>query len=241
MRKGGRGDFYRWIKLLFGSYARGEETPESDIDIIVFGGDGFKKTDIFAFAENKDLIVINRDNFKVVQYKIDTNNYFYKGKELLPANFGRAYVEYGTVEQLDMEDGKITLTGYIKRYNIWLNKKISVFNAKIKEMKLRDRALKNNAQKENKHFKGKSEVKDIHKDTVVFNLEDIGNFDFLDSTRKFYHGMTNKGPTHTPEPRRMAKCVKCGAVKSRILFSSYNANNPNMGICSECYLKSKKQ
>ena len=51
MRKGGRGDFYRWIKLLFGSYARGEETPESDIDIIVFGGDGFKKTDIFAFAE----------------------------------------------------------------------------------------------------------------------------------------------------------------------------------------------
>ena len=156
--------------------------------ILVFGGDGFKKTDIFAFAENKDLIVINRDNFKVVQYKIDTNNYFYKGKELLPANFGRAYVEYGTVEQLDMEDGKITLTGYIKRYNIWLNKKISVFNAKIKEMKLRDRALKNNAQKENKHFKGKSEVKDIRKDTVVFNLKDIGNFDFLDSTRKFYHG-----------------------------------------------------
>ena len=37
--------------LLFGSYARGEETPESDIDIIVFGGDGFKKTNIFAFAE----------------------------------------------------------------------------------------------------------------------------------------------------------------------------------------------
>ena len=36
--------------LLFGSYARGEETPESDIDIIVFGGDGFKKTNIFAFA-----------------------------------------------------------------------------------------------------------------------------------------------------------------------------------------------
>ena len=89
--------------------------------------------------------------------------------------------------------------------------------------------------------KNGKKVKDIHKDTVVFNLEDIGNFDFLDSTRKFYHGMTNKGPTHTPEPRRMAKCVKCGAVKSRILFSSYNANNPNMGICSECYLKSKKQ
>ena len=37
--------------LLFGSYARGEETDESDIDIIVYGGDKFKKTNIFAFAE----------------------------------------------------------------------------------------------------------------------------------------------------------------------------------------------
>ena len=38
--------------LLFGSYARGEETPDSDVDLIVFGGDKFKKTDIFAFAED---------------------------------------------------------------------------------------------------------------------------------------------------------------------------------------------
>lgn len=29
--------------LLFGSYARGDETPESDIDVVVFGGDHFKK------------------------------------------------------------------------------------------------------------------------------------------------------------------------------------------------------
>ena len=38
--------------LLFGSYARGEETLESDIDIIIFGGKGFKKTDIFALSSN---------------------------------------------------------------------------------------------------------------------------------------------------------------------------------------------
>ena len=30
--------------LLFGSYARGDETPESDIDVVVFGGDHFKKS-----------------------------------------------------------------------------------------------------------------------------------------------------------------------------------------------------
>ena len=38
--------------LLFGSYARGEETLESDIDIIIFGGEDFKKTDIFALSRN---------------------------------------------------------------------------------------------------------------------------------------------------------------------------------------------
>ncbi len=38
--------------ILFGSYARGEETPSSDVDVIVFGGANFKKVNIFAFAED---------------------------------------------------------------------------------------------------------------------------------------------------------------------------------------------
>ena len=37
--------------LLFGSYARGEATPESDIDLLVYGGEHFYPTDIFALAE----------------------------------------------------------------------------------------------------------------------------------------------------------------------------------------------
>lgn len=36
---------------LFGSYAWGEATEESDLDFLVFGGDSFKKTLIFALAE----------------------------------------------------------------------------------------------------------------------------------------------------------------------------------------------
>lgn len=133
-------------------------------------------------------------------------------------------------------------------------KKLSTFNVKIREIKLQDQVLKDNIhtemklrehplkdtlQKKNKHFKEKSAVLNIYKNIAVFDSEDIGIFDFLDSTGKFYHGMTNKGPTHTPELRRMAKCVKCGKVKNRILFKSYNADNPNIGICSECYSKSK--
>ena len=33
--------------LLFGSYARGEATPNSDIDLVVVGGPGFRARDIF--------------------------------------------------------------------------------------------------------------------------------------------------------------------------------------------------
>ncbi|MCD8223130.1 MAG: nucleotidyltransferase domain-containing protein [Clostridiales bacterium] len=36
---------------LFGSYARGEATKESDLDFLVFGGDQFRLTMIFAVAE----------------------------------------------------------------------------------------------------------------------------------------------------------------------------------------------
>lgn len=36
---------------LFGSYARGEATPESDIDVLLFGGDSFRHFNVFAVAE----------------------------------------------------------------------------------------------------------------------------------------------------------------------------------------------
>lgn len=37
--------------LLFGSYARGEAEPESDIDVMVIGGEAFRLMDVFAIAE----------------------------------------------------------------------------------------------------------------------------------------------------------------------------------------------
>lgn len=38
--------------LLFGAYARGDATPDSDVDVIVIGGPNFRKMNIFAFAED---------------------------------------------------------------------------------------------------------------------------------------------------------------------------------------------
>lgn len=54
--------------LLFGSYARGEETPASDVDVIVFGGSQFKKTHIFAFAEDlRQLTGKDADVFEICE------------------------------------------------------------------------------------------------------------------------------------------------------------------------------
>lgn len=56
--------------ILFGSYARNQATPNSDIDLIVIGGDAFDPTDIFAIAE--DLYEVSGKHVDV--YEIDEIN-----------------------------------------------------------------------------------------------------------------------------------------------------------------------
>lgn len=62
--------------LLFGSYARGEETDESDIDVLIFGGEKFKKSNIFAFAEElRKMTGKNVDAFEICE--VDRSTPFY--------------------------------------------------------------------------------------------------------------------------------------------------------------------
>ena len=62
--------------LLFGSYARGEETEESDIDVLVFGGENFKKSNIFAFAEElRKMTGKSVDAFEICE--VDRSTPFY--------------------------------------------------------------------------------------------------------------------------------------------------------------------
>ena len=62
--------------ILFGSYARGEATAESDVDIVVFGGEHFRKTNIFSFAEDlRELTGKNVDAFEISE--VDPNSAFY--------------------------------------------------------------------------------------------------------------------------------------------------------------------
>ena len=53
--------------LLFGSYARNEATAESDIDLLIIGGNQFILTDVFAIAE--DLHELSGKNVDVYELR----------------------------------------------------------------------------------------------------------------------------------------------------------------------------
>lgn len=61
---------------LFGSYARGEATSESDLDFLVFGGEDFKLTLIFSMAEDlREAFQKNVDVFEI--HEVNQKSVFY--------------------------------------------------------------------------------------------------------------------------------------------------------------------
>lgn len=61
---------------LFGSYARGEATDESDLDFLVFGGENFKLTLIFSLAEElREAFQKNVDVFEI--HEVNQHSVFY--------------------------------------------------------------------------------------------------------------------------------------------------------------------
>ena len=71
-------DKYRVKEIyIVGSYAMGEADENSDLDFLVFGGEMFKRTMIFALAEElRDTLKKKVDVFEISEVNPDSN--FYK-------------------------------------------------------------------------------------------------------------------------------------------------------------------
>lgn len=62
--------------LLFGSYARGEATEDSDVDVVIVGGNDFRPRDIFAFGEDlREILQRDADVFEMREVNKDTPFY----------------------------------------------------------------------------------------------------------------------------------------------------------------------
>ena len=70
-------DKYRVKEInLFGSYARGEADENSDLDFLVFGGEMFRRTMIFALAEDlREVLKKNVDVFEITEVNPGSNFY----------------------------------------------------------------------------------------------------------------------------------------------------------------------
>ena len=70
-------DKYRVKEIyLFGSYARGEADENSDLDFLVFGGEMFRRTKMFALAEElREVLKKNVDVFEIAEVNPDSNFY----------------------------------------------------------------------------------------------------------------------------------------------------------------------
>ena len=61
---------------MFGSYARGEADTDSDLDFLVYGGENFKLTMIFALAEDlREALNKRVEVFEIHEINIDSEFY----------------------------------------------------------------------------------------------------------------------------------------------------------------------
>lgn len=102
--------------LLFGSYARGDATPDSDIDIIIVGGKDFVPRNIFALAEDlREMTGRNADVFEMRE--VNTGTPFYESvmKEgIFHEEMKELYIKKDAAYKESIQTAKESLLLYIR-------------------------------------------------------------------------------------------------------------------------------
>lgn len=94
----------------------------------------FLKRYLLNESNNKDLIVVNQDCSKIVQYKIDPNKYIYNHQNMTSENYPETYEESLSIDELVFEGIELSFRGFYDRYNQWLKKKKNAFDKKVRQL-----------------------------------------------------------------------------------------------------------
>lgn len=187
----------------------------------------FIKRNLLNESLNNNLLIIDFDAERIAQYRLDTTVY---EKEI---HLPKLYREYGTIEDLILENFDIQLKGFEERFQQWINQNKEKVHNEIKreeEQRLKQKQAKEEKEKyqQIQNDKNDEQYSIAPKDNGLYlEIEEeikqkINDPKFHDRIIYDSHGI------------RWVKCKKCGKIASEKEFYSYGGENVNLGKCYDC-------
>ena len=169
-------------------------------------------------ATNNDIIIIDEKGQKITQVRMDINQYYYENQAIREFNEKKLYTLRGNMNDLILENGKLTLKDFYKNYENWLQEKQNLFKQevnsynKLKEnKKIEERVIKENFNNENEY------------EYICQTIEEIE-----------LHITQQKKQVRDKDGKRWVKCKECGKIAKVSQFNKYGQEGINIGTCNEC-------
>lgn len=224
-----------------------EEYQKANINVLwieIANVDSGVQEDATYFAErfalnenNKTLIVVDRNSSRVVEYRMDTDSYRYRGRMVLADK--ELYFQKGYLEELTYENNSITFSGYDDKFEDWKMRRQQLFYEKCDEIDEQiiyaEKAKLNREQREIE--RNKLAEKRKQEEAIRNKILEESNRKKLEEEYRELDAIleTSKKIIYDSTGKRVIKCRECGKIGHDSFFSVYGgAGSMNLGECKEC-------
>lgn len=221
------------------------EKPGQESDL------AFIKRFIINETDKRDVIEVELDGKIINQYIVDPHKYEYKGREISSKNYPKIYQESSNASNLTVENGELTLEGFFKGYERWLNTKEKAFEKKVIELENEEKRLaEERAERERKERL----ILEAAKERKKRELEDLMERYALEAKKKNEErkaqnnnwiqreqhnatALSKEGKEKTKQENlRWIKCKCCGRTLQKGAFAKITTSeNQESGVCWKCY------
>lgn len=207
-------------------------------------------------SPEKFLLLIAKNGKTVLQCKLDTKKYVYRGQSFKSNNYPSLYVMEGSLDDIVMENHRLTLQEFQSEFKSWKLRKEEAFIKKViameKEKEEFEKRLEVDRVPQTHHSNGqgsdvntKQEVAvendEISKraDTISTNVKDqeksISDFEL--NERVIPQLMQQEYQVKDSLNRRWIKCKSCGHVGMEKDFKVFGGQGKiNLGTCHNCVI-----